>query len=390
MSDTAPIGILQEVIKLCFSTPLVAYDAGEFPWYLGHVCSRWRALFFSMRSTFWNRIIINDWQQVTATRHIEGIVAFFLGRTCGKPFSFIYIRTSRTHDIRQILAHSEQWEEACIRLQPYELEYLCDIKGRPPLLEELDIDMIRRGQDHWRMEAANIFEDAPLLTHVVLWDAPGPSKFNWSSLTVVSFQQFTKNFLPILRETINLVELCIEHSFPEDLYSKEGRLIHLPRLERLSINAVAFLTILATPSLQQLKLNISESTISDIDRAGIMGAFLRRWGIKLSALVIEDGYAATAKAILLLTPELDKLALVNVSNVAIVFDWMAETGTQELRFNSLLVKWTYRRVGEGLAALHDMITLRNPSPKEVFIQILKESQSGAANVMQPLCRDRGI
>ena len=121
------------------------------------------------------------------TRHIEGIVAFFLGRTCGKPFSFIYIRTSRTHDIRQILAHSEQWEEACIRLQPYELEYLCDIKGRPPLLEELDIDMIRRGQDHWRMEAANIFEDAPLLTHVVLWDAPGPFKFNWSSLTVVSF-----------------------------------------------------------------------------------------------------------------------------------------------------------------------------------------------------------
>ena len=104
-----------------------------------------------------------------------------------------------------------------------------------------------------------------------------------------------------------------------------------------------------------------------------MGAFLRRWGIKLSALVIEDGYAATAKAILLLTPELDKLALVNVSNVAIVFDWMAETGTQELRFNSLLVKWTYRRVGGGLAALHDMITLRNPSPKEVFIQILKES-----------------
>ena len=270
------------------------------------------------------------------------------------------------------------------------LEYLCDIKGRLPLLEELDIDMIRRGQDHWRMEAANIFEDAPLLTHVVLWDAPGPSKFNWSSLTVVSFQQFTKNFLPILRETINLVELCIEHSFPEDLYSKEGRLIHLPRLERLSINAVAFLTILATPSLQQLKLNISESTISDIDRAGIMGAFLRRWGIKLSALVIEDGYAATAKAILLLTPEPDKLALLNVSNVAIVFDWMAETGTQELRFNSLLVKWTYRRVGEGLAALHDMITLRNPSPKEVFIQILKESQSGAANVMQPLCRDRGI
>jgi hypothetical protein len=98
-------------------------------------------------------------------------------------------------------------------------------------------------------------------------------------------------------------------------------------------------------------------------------AFLRRWGVKLSTLVIKGGHATTAKAILpLLTPELDELALLNVSKVAIVFDWMAETGTQELRFDSLNVKWTYSCVGGGLEALHDM----------------KYSS------MQALCRDRGI
>jgi hypothetical protein len=402
MSDAVPIEILQEVFKLCFSPPLVAYDAGKFPWYLGHVCSRWRALFFSMRSTFWNEIIIDDLRHNTADKHIEGIVAFFLDRTCGKPFSFIYSHAFRTYDIRKILAHSEQWEKACIRLEPYELEYLCDIKGRLPLLEELDISICSgKVNGHWRTEAANIFEDAPLLTHVVLCDAPGgPFKFNWSSLTVVSFEQIeetTKNFLPILRETINLVELRIGHDFPEDPDSKEGRLIHLPHLERLSINEVAFLTILETPSLQQLKLNFSDCSRSDIDRVGITGAFLRRWGIKLSALVIERGHATTAKAILSLTPELDKLALLNVSHVAIVFDWMAETGTQELRFNSLNVKWTYSHVRRGLEALHEMIARRNPldddrssSPKEVFIQIPKKSQSVAAILITPLCRDRGI
>ena len=64
---------------------------------------------------------------------------------------------------------------------------------------------------------------------------------------------------------------------------------------------------------------------------------------------------------------------------------------QELRFNSLLVKWTYRRVGEGLAALHDMIALRNPSPQEVFIQILKEKPKWSGEWDATVyCRDRGI
>ena len=97
-------------------------------------------------------------------------------------------------------------------------------------------------------------------------------KFNWSSLTVVDFRQ-ASNVLPILRETINWVELGRD----------PGSLIHLPRLERLSINEVAFLTILETPSLQRLKLDFTNCFRSDIDGAGIAAAFLRRWGIKLSA-----------------------------------------------------------------------------------------------------------
>ena len=191
-----------------------------------------------------------------------------------------------------------------------------------------------------------------ILTHVVLWDAPGPFKFNWLSLTVIVFRQrfsTLKNFLPILRETINLVELSINHDFPEDSDSKEGRLIHLPHLERLFISEVAFLTILETPSLQRLKIDFSNCFRSEgLDEVETIGAFLRRWEIKLSALIVEGGHATTIKKILLLTPELDKLALLNVLEVATVFNWMAEIGTQKLRFNSLNVKWTDFLAGECL------------------------------------------
>ena len=61
-------------------------------------------------------------------------------------------------------------------------------------------------------------------------------KFNWSSLTVVDFRQ-ASNVLPILRVPINWVELGRD----------PGSLIHLPRLERLSINECGIFDHLGNP-----------------------------------------------------------------------------------------------------------------------------------------------
>ena len=83
-----------------------------------------------------------------------------------------------------------------------------------------------------------VLEDAHLLTHVVLWDAPvWLFTFKWSSLTTVTFKETStipKNVFPILRDTINL-ELIIEHRFLEGPYSEGDGLIHLPHLERPSV-----------------------------------------------------------------------------------------------------------------------------------------------------------
>jgi hypothetical protein len=136
-----PLEILQEVFKQC-SSPLRPLIAHEFPWYLGHVCSQWRVLFFSMRSTFWNRIAIQlfySGKERSASR-IEEIVAFFLDRTCGRPFSFqLYISPAFTFDVQPILLdlvdHSEQWEEASIQLLAPKLEYLWR-QGPSPAVEK--------------------------------------------------------------------------------------------------------------------------------------------------------------------------------------------------------------------------------------------------------------
>ena len=94
MSDLST-EILREIFTY-FSSPLRVSLAYQFPWYLGQVCSQWRALFFSMRSTFWRKIKIdwlyNYWRSrlMLSPERITMILAFFLNRTQGAPFSFSF------------------------------------------------------------------------------------------------------------------------------------------------------------------------------------------------------------------------------------------------------------------------------------------------------------
>ena len=141
-----PTEILQEVFKQSLRSPLRAHEAYDFPWYLGHVCSEWRALFFSIRSTFWNRIEIEfDRQDQTYVKedyffHLQGIISFFLDCTDGAPFSFTFCMENCADQygadliFKLLLEHSEQWEEPSIRLWASELRLLRNAKGHFPFL----------------------------------------------------------------------------------------------------------------------------------------------------------------------------------------------------------------------------------------------------------------
>jgi hypothetical protein len=230
-----------------------------------------------------------------------------------------------TFDIQPILldliVQSEQWEEVSIQLLPPKLQYLCGAKGRLPLLKKLklcaqvDKHDLRMGLTLPSV-VANIFEDAPLLTHVILLDAPTwQFKFNWSSLTILNFHRSSNiiatGILPILRKAINLVELTVmmRPGDQEHLDSKGGRLIHLPHLEHLSINRVTFLSNFDTPSLWQLKIRFLCSQPDSRNGEGIIAAFLRRLGIKLGTLVIEYAPAAIVNEVLQFTTQVDNLVL---------------------------------------------------------------------------------
>ena len=57
MATLVPAEIIHEIFS-CLSSPLLPLEPHEFPWYLGQICSEWRAIFLSMQAHFWNEIEI--------------------------------------------------------------------------------------------------------------------------------------------------------------------------------------------------------------------------------------------------------------------------------------------------------------------------------------------
>jgi hypothetical protein len=295
-----PIEILREIFAY-LSSPLLVQRAHEFPWYLGKVCSRWRALFFSMRSTFWEKIEI-DWEHnfrrpLRFSERRRAILAFFLSRTQGAPFSFSLFREGshpkKTHVqwiLKDLVDHSRQWEEVFIRMNPivFDLNLLRNAKGRLPLLKKLEITSSDYFGPEVHPSLAGIFKDAPLLTHVALQNFSA-WELNWSSLTILSIgrQNNIRKSLAILQKTLNLVELTLSNEF---LYRRDvedmgisGLMIHFRHLECLSIVGMKILTILETPALRRLEIRVDSSDeVASVVKAHETVNFLRRSCLKLT------------------------------------------------------------------------------------------------------------
>src|SRR5258708_245724 len=74
-----------------FSAAINATCPIYFPWYLGHICSAWRATFLSMVPQFWHKLdVYNPCLYISGDpgklRRITNIVKFFLERNCGHQF----------------------------------------------------------------------------------------------------------------------------------------------------------------------------------------------------------------------------------------------------------------------------------------------------------------
>ena len=340
-----------------------------------------------MRSTFRNRIEIEDDcpsfggynEEVEGAEeayyvHLHETIFFFLECTNDAPFSFTFCMEDGYTTVGYqamffdggvdlilglLLEHSAQWEEASNGLWPSDVRFLRDAKGHFPLLKKLEIRVDTNA--HNEIEGLTVFHGAPFLTHIVLWDIP-TWQFDWSSLTIVSFQDTKeyKQILATLQKTINLVELTVNEAFEGVLDINGSTSIRLPHIESLSICGAKLLIVLETPALRRLKINFREDDPdSSLSEVGTMVSFLRRPEIKLDVLVVKNILAAAIKEILPFTPDVNNLSLLRVPDVANVFNWLAGTGEQGLKFSCLNVVWGSSKdmmhVDEGLAALHDMI-----------------------------------
>jgi hypothetical protein len=378
-----------------------------------------------MRSTFWNRIEIelrhDDYAGHSGreeSRESE-MVAFFLDCTRGAPFSFSFRSVERHGHLKQdpyniplailacLLVHSDQWKAVSFELLSSEVGCLSAAKGRLPQLKKLDMTIIKDDHQGIQSMATDVFEDAPLLTQITLCeDSARRFKFNGLLLTTFNLKSLThqQNIRTILREiqAINLVDLHISETDMEDLHIEGGELIHFPRLERLGIDEVQFLTILETPTLRHLAIDLwgvdDFSPSDNLHNARVIATFLRTLEIKLTALTIRGGYATHVEAILLLIPEVDTLGLIS-RDLANLFKRLTGVGTQELPFTNLFVRWPFimdeYAYRTDVDALHDMMVRRNPpgvrcpSPKTIVIRSPEDGDTIAAHLIS-LCRDRGV
>ena len=266
-----------------------------------------------MRSTFWKKIEI-DWEPsflrlIRFSERLKAILAFFLHRTQGAPFSFSLFREGGYPDkkhvrwiLKDLLDHSRQWEEVFIRTDPivFGVGILRNAKGHLPLLKKLEITTTTSSGPPIRPTFADIFKDAPLLTHVVLQNLP-VWEFNWSSLTIlgVGCQISVYSSLDILQKTVNLVELTFSTVFldrdAEDMGISD--VIHFPCLERLSIVGIKILAILEVPALRNLEIRVNSDVPTSVVRADKMVDFLRRSRLKLTFV----GSKSSSKVVVLRT-----------------------------------------------------------------------------------------
>ncbi|KAF8320149.1 hypothetical protein F5887DRAFT_1217923 [Amanita rubescens] len=414
------------------SSPLRLLEPYKFPWYLGQVCSKWRAIFLSMQPYFWNEIQIErpeDRGLQPDSADVMAMLTFFLNVTSGAPFSFTlykekYYYVNEAPAVQLILSKlrdcSMQWVNASMELRVPEFFLLRSVKNRVPLLKSLElilpIHLETKTSNHdstLLLQMGKLFENAPLLTRIKLYCLSDLGwRFNWALLTSIHLSSFSDSpqlVINILRQAINLEEFSLNDTKPfhadwENI--GDTAIIKLPRLKYLSVRESFFLTILETPALEELKISFKEGN-SDIAR--IMIEFLLRSNCDLSRLTSRDIKLPVLTEILSYTPNLEKLLLWHDEFLVDLVKWLArsESGTNETepqglplrRLHSLSLNCWSEIEGNDLEAVQEMVTYRDSMIDKsveglrelvIYTDLSWRGSSAVLKSLESLCKDKRI
>ncbi|KIL56104.1 hypothetical protein M378DRAFT_172964 [Amanita muscaria Koide BX008] len=257
----APELIFQILSKFLPGLTLPVVKPEFFPWYLGHICSSWRAVFKSSPQ-FWSAFVIDlDW--MSAERYVERallLTEMCIQRSQTHPLSFqfkfnggIGFELSHCHKqvLQALMAQSTRWLNAYFYLPRTQASFLYAVKTQLPILRAFRLTYSGLNFNKDLPQFGDLIEDAPLVRRVRIIDYPA-WKLNWSSITTLHLE-FINEVQPEL--LVNFLQ-AIDHL--EELYlgcfesTGSPPRITLPFLRCLGITMMGNLLLFETPALEEL------------------------------------------------------------------------------------------------------------------------------------------
>lgn len=287
-----------------FPARLDVVGSGCFPWYLGHICSRWRVAFLSTPQ-FWNYICICGHTIAThdqrKMKRITDIVTFFLEQNPGCPFDLQYyscnpfhpdLVSKVSHILKMLVDESARWRDVTLRIGFSEVPTLSRVKGRLQSMRFLSLDSKLCGMwpnlsPHALDDFNNAFVNAPSLTGLTLTCTPNRGwETDWTRLTSLTFLGVSVGMLQhsLLRAS-NIERLIVGRVDWIFWNINDEDIITLPRLTYLEVssNRYFWMKIVKAPALQELCLEDLDDTMAPDD----VVSFLRRSNCKLARLTYD-------------------------------------------------------------------------------------------------------
>lgn len=221
-------------------------------------------------------------------------------------------------------------------MQLPDVELLCGARGHLPLLNKLELIILDHpdsilGHEFLPRTVCDLFNDAPLLTHVALREI-SDWHFNWQSLSILDLDDIPEVdedtvVFDALRETINSIKLTVGGTFSRDWADVEvskHEFIHLRHLKYLSLYGTEPLIALEAPALQRLKIEFFGHGDTNLGDAGRIVAFLCRSRPRLDTFVTDRAEGASIKEVLPYMSDIENLIMRRTQGPGDVFKWLGE------------------------------------------------------------------
>ncbi|KAM6495209.1 hypothetical protein JOM56_009832 [Amanita muscaria] len=322
--------------------PELIHELNSFPWYLGHICASWRAVFVTMPLHFWNKLDIKldflhslssyeptfrPFRRKNRYELMLHALRFFLDRTSRHPFSFQLERQfhhAGEEDyigpmLEMLVAESMRLEDVLIRYQREHVPILYRARNHLSLLRS--VQLVRSGYDIDGQHSLghNLLEGASCLRSVSIADLLiycRDCQDLWTPLRVRKIGRLHRGeqLLSVLSQANQLEKLAIYQSFSGFDLDPSIKLLTFESLEVLAVTDLGLLSIFYAPCLEELYINDWDDKDENIDECTVHNAitsFLLGSSCSLKCFGMAGCRVVSLSIILRHTPDLVHLTLDN-------------------------------------------------------------------------------